>query len=162
TARCPGGRRTATRADAVGRTRRFGQACSGLERRLRTLEANVVGQNHEGRTGVEVDEDQGATDVLERVANRTGGLTGQTAAVMGDRANRAAALSAERSFDRLGVRKGEAVEAEEVADWEVDENLARALAALEARCAAEPADPILDTLKATLVRHLRARAGDGS
>src|SRR5207249_929224 len=232
---------------------------------LRTLEADVVGQDHEGGAGVEVDEDQGAADVVERVANRAGGLTGQVAAVVGHRANRATALSAERSVHhcrsvatrvpsskvndirvsralRVGnpatwpgnrsrlrvfrcrsydttarfesrwgaryrsrmarIRLGHArphmhlaravlgadgcvvagagttlvpgvvrslarlgvqsVEVEEVAEWEEDKDLARALADLEARFAAEPADPILDALKAALVRHLRTRAGDGS
>ena len=67
-----------------------------------------------------------------------------------------------RSLTRLGVQSVEVVEAEDVADWEEDKDLARALADLEARFAGEPADPILDALKAALVRHLRARAGDGS
>ena len=67
-----------------------------------------------------------------------------------------------RSLARLGVQSVEVEEAEDVAEWEEDKDPARALADLEARFAGEPADPILDTLKAALVRHLRARAGDGS
>ena len=66
-----------------------------------------------------------------------------------------------RSLARLGVQSVEVVEDAEVADWEEDKDLARALADLEARFAGEPADPILEALEAALARHLRARSGDG-
>ena len=66
------------------------------------------------------------------------------------------------SLARLGVQSVEVVEADDIAEWEEDKDLARALADLEARFAAEPPDPILEELKAALVRHLRARPGDAS
>ena len=66
------------------------------------------------------------------------------------------------SLVRLGVQSVEVVEADDIAEWEEDKDLARALADLEARFAGEPADPILDALKAALVRHLSARTGDAS
>ena len=67
-----------------------------------------------------------------------------------------------RSLARLGVRCVEVVEGDDIAEWEEDKDPARALADLEARFSGEPADPILDALKAALVRHLQARHGDAS
>ena len=67
-----------------------------------------------------------------------------------------------RALVRLGVRSVEVVESDDVAEWEEDKDLARALADLEARFAGEPVDPILDALKAALVRHLSARSEDAS
>jgi len=62
-----------------------------------------------------------------------------------------------RSLVRLGVRSVEVVEAGEVAAWEEDKDPSRAVADLEARFVGEPPDPILDALKAALVRHLTPR-----
>jgi len=67
-----------------------------------------------------------------------------------------------RSLGRLGVRSVEVVETDDVAEWEEDKDLARELADLEARFAGEPADPILEALRAALVRHLTARNGGAS
>jgi hypothetical protein len=62
-----------------------------------------------------------------------------------------------RTLADLGVRSVWVREAEQVREWEEDRDLARALADLDARLAAEPPDPTLDAIGAALRRHLMAR-----
>ncbi len=59
---------------------------------------------------------------------------------------------------RHGYERVEVDEAEGVADWEMDKDLARALADLEARFASETVEGPLAQIKEALARHLRARA----
>jgi len=59
---------------------------------------------------------------------------------------------------RLGVESAVVREADQAAYWEEDKELPRSLADLEARFAHEPADPLLDALKAALRHHLIGRA----
>jgi hypothetical protein len=59
---------------------------------------------------------------------------------------------------RLGVSGVVVREAHDVADWEEDKELSRALEDLEARFAAQPSNALLDALKAALRRHLAAQA----
>lgn len=67
-----------------------------------------------------------------------------------------------RALMRLGVTSVVVREADEVAEWEEDKDLAGALRDLDARFAAESPDPLLDELARALRRHLVARAKSGS
>jgi hypothetical protein len=64
-----------------------------------------------------------------------------------------------RALLRLGIETVAVQESTDVAEWERARTLDEALAALEARFAGERADPILDTLKTALARHLERRGG---
>jgi hypothetical protein len=63
-----------------------------------------------------------------------------------------------RSLTAAGVDCVWIVESDEVAAWEEDPDLDRALAALDARFAGVPADAVLDALKECLRNRLRAHA----
>jgi hypothetical protein len=63
-----------------------------------------------------------------------------------------------RSLLAVGVDSVWVEEADQVAEWEEDPALDRALAALDARFAGDVADPVLDALQECLRHRLVARA----
>jgi hypothetical protein len=63
-----------------------------------------------------------------------------------------------RSLAAAGVDCVWVAETDQVAEWEEDPDLERALAALDARFAGAPADAVLDALKTCLRHRLEAHA----